>query len=432
MNIAVFGAGYVGLVTAACLAELGHKVTCFDSNKSKIDSLKAGYVPIHEPGLAELIAKGQARTYLRFTSSGLEAVESAETVFIAVGTPPLSDGSTDLNQVFGAVDIIRAYRTSDITLVIKSTVPVGTNAAIKTYLGNEMRISIISNPEFLKEGSAVQDSLKPDRIIIGVRTDSDTLLMRELYESFSRNRDKMVIMTPESAELVKYASNAMLATRISFMNEIAELSGHVGADIEQVRLGIGSDSRIGPHFLYSGIGFGGSCFPKDLLSLKAQMSSVGAPTGLIEAVLSRNSRQLDLVITEIQNAVAGDGYGIIAIWGISFKPDTDDTREAPSLKLARRLIQLGYRVNLTDPNVNSDLLRESLPANSSQVFPSELDAARGADVLVLATEWRQFRNPDFRHLRTIMRGDVLIDGRNQWNPIQAKTAGFRYVGVGRR
>lgn len=431
MKISVFGAGYVGLVTAALLAELGHKVTCFDNDEKKIDSLKRGLVPIHEPGLKELLIKGRIRAELSFSNNGLEAIEQAEAIFIAVGTPPLSDGSTDLSQVFGAVDMISAYRKAAITLVIKSTVPVGTNAAIKKYLGDERQVSIVSNPEFLKEGSAVQDGLKPDRIVVGVRTDRDALLMRELYEPFSRSRDKIIVMTPESAELVKYASNAILAARISLMNEIAELSSHVGADIEQVRLGIGSDSRIGPHFLYAGIGFGGSCFPKDLLSLQAQMATVGAPTDLVSAVLSRNDRQLDLVIDEIRSTVAGNGYGIVTIWGISFKPDTDDTREAPSLKLARRLIQLGYRVNLADPIVTGHHLEESLPANSCQIFSSEFDASCGADVVVLATEWRQFRNPDFKNLRTIMRGNLLIDGRNQWNPGQARSAGFRYVGVGR-
>lgn len=431
MKISVFGAGYVGLVTAACFAEVGHHVTCCDNDPTKIGSLRAGKVPFFEPGLAELVSSGVKSGRLDFTTDAAAAVSASRVAVLAVGTPPNSDGSTDLGQIHSVAKEIRGHVKGHLTVLIKSTVPVGTNASLAELFAGTS-VNVISNPEFLREGSAVADGLKPDRIIVGARDEADKELIRELYEPFSRNHEKIMFMSPESAELVKYGANSMLATRISFMNELAEYSSRVGADIEDVRRGMGADPRIGSSYLYPGLGFGGSCFPKDLRSLEAQMSQFGVDAGVISAVIARNERQIDFVIDAVSQATATQSKPIVALWGVAFKPNTDDIREAPALKIAKRLLENGYSIRLTDPVVSKAQVESVIGAPGVVFADSELDAATGADVVVLVTEWRQYRSPEFADLRRVMRGATLIDGRNQWSRKQVRAAGLTYVGIGRR
>lgn len=435
MNISVFGAGYVGLVTAACLAEVGHTVVCFDTNTDRVAALRKGHVPIYEPGLTELVGSGIASGRLKFSDEAAQAVAHGRVLVLAVGTPSQADGSVDMSQMLAAADDIGKHATHQKTVVVKSTVPVGTNALLtKKFAG--LPVTVVSNPEFLKEGSAVMDGLKPDRVIVGCDTQDDERLMRELYDPFSRHHDKLLVMSPISAELVKYGANSMLATRISFMNELAEYTGCVGGDIEEVRRGMGADPRIGASFLYPGIGFGGSCFPKDLRALGSQMRASGIEPNIIEAVVKRNARQIDLVLTilrreTLKRDAATRNQPVIAIWGVAFKPNTDDVREAPSLALTEQLIASGADVRLADPVVES----VSIVANGAEkllsVAKSEYEAADGADALVLVTEWRQFRRPDFVRLAQVMRGRTVIDGRNQWRPSEVREAGLNYFGIGR-
>ena len=435
MNISVFGAGYVGLVTAACLAEVGHTVVCFDTNTDRVAALRKGHVPVYEPGLTELVGSGIASGRLKFSDEAAQAVAHGRVLVLAVGTPSQADGSVDMSQMLAAADDIGKHATHQKTVVVKSTVPVGTNALLtKKFAG--LPVTVVSNPEFLKEGSAVTDGLKPDRVIVGCDTQDDERLMRELYEPFSRHHDKLLVMSPISAELVKYGANSMLATRISFMNELAEYTGCVGGDIEEVRRGMGADPRIGASFLYPGIGFGGSCFPKDLRALGSQMRASGIEPNIIEAVVKRNARQIDLVLTilrreALKRDAATKNRPVIAVWGVAFKPNTDDVREAPSLALTEQLIASGADVRLADPVVES----VSIVANGAEkllsVTKSEYEAADGADALVLVTEWRQFRRPDFVRLAQVMRGRTVIDGRNQWRPSEVREAGLNYFGIGR-
>jgi len=430
MKISVFGAGYVGLVTAACFAEVGHHVTCCDTAAEKIASLRDGKVPFFEPGLAELVASGVKHGRLEFTTDAGRAVAHARIAVLAVGTPPLADGSTDLSQIMGVAAEIRRHVSEPLAVLVKSTVPVGTNAALcEIFAGT--KVNVISNPEFLREGSAVADGLKPDRIIVGARTEADRELIHELYEPFSRNHEKLMFMSPESAELVKYGANSMLATRISFMNELAEYASCIGADIEDVRRGMGADPRIGPSYLYPGIGFGGSCFPKDLRSLAAQMSQHKIEPQIISAVVARNERQVDLIVDAVAQATSGQRRPVVALWGVAFKPNTDDVRESPALKIARVLIDRACEVRAADPVVNQVQVDAVLGAGKLPLAESEMAAAAGADVVILATEWRQYRSPDFESLRRVMRGTTLIDGRNQWGHRQVRAAGLQYIGVGR-
>lgn len=430
MEIGVFGAGYVGLVTAACFAEVGHHVTCCDTAADKIASLRDGKVPYFEPGLAELVASGVKHGRLVFTTEGGRAIAQARIAVLAVGTPPLADGSTDLSQVMGVAAEICRHISEPLTVLVKSTVPVGTNAALCKMFGGT-NVNVISNPEFLREGSAVADGLKPDRIIVGARTETDRKLIHELYEPFSRNHEKLMFMSPESAELVKYGANSMLATRISFMNELAEYAARIGADIEDVRRGIGADPRIGPSYLYPGIGFGGSCFPKDLRSLAAQMSQYKIEPRIISAIVARNERQVDLIVDAVAQATSGQRRPVVALWGVAFKPNTDDVRESPSLKIARVLIDRACEVRAADPVVQQAQVDVVLGADRLPLAESEMTAATGADVVILATEWRQYRSPDFEALRRVMRGTTLVDGRNQWSHRQVRAAGLRYIGIGR-
>jgi len=422
-------------VTAACLAEVGHTVVCFDTNTDRVAALRKGHVPIYEPGLTELVGSGIASGRLKFSDEAAQAVAHGRVLVLAVGTPSQADGSVDMSQMLAAADDIGKHATHQKTVVVKSTVPVGTNALLtKKFAG--LPVTVVSNPEFLKEGSAVMDGLKPDRVIVGCDTQDDERLMRELYDPFSRHHDKLLVMSPISAELVKYGANSMLATRISFMNELAEYTGCVGGDIEEVRRGMGADPRIGASFLYPGIGFGGSCFPKDLRALGSQMRASGIEPNIIEAVVKRNARQIDLVLTilrreTLKRDAATRNQPVIAIWGVAFKPNTDDVREAPSLALTEQLIASGADVRLADPVVES----VSIVANGAEkllsVAKSEYEAADGADALVLVTEWRQFRRPDFVRLAQVMRGRTVIDGRNQWRPSEVREAGLNYFGIGR-
>ncbi len=431
MKISVFGAGYVGLVTAACFAEVGHHVTCCDTDAAKIASLRAGKVPIFEPGLTELVANGVKSGRLDFTVDAAAAVGASRVAVLAVGTPPREDGSTDLSQIHGAAKQIRGHVRGELTVLIKSTVPVGTNASL-AELFDGTSVNVISNPEFLREGSAVADGLKPDRIIVGTRSEADRDLIRELYEPFSRNHEKIMFMSPESAELVKYGANSMLATRISFMNELAEYSSRIGADIEDVRRGMGADPRIGSGYLYPGLGFGGSCFPKDLRSLESQMLQHSVEPSVVSAVIARNQRQIDLVVDVVTSVTAGQTAPVVALWGVAFKPNTDDIREAPSLKIAKRLLDRGFSVRLTDPVVNMAQVESVIGTSGVTFTDTELGAAEGADVVVLVTEWRQYRSPEFAELRHSMRGTTVIDGRNQWSRKQVQAAGLTYIGIGRR
>lgn len=431
MKISIFGAGYVGLVTAACFAEVGHHVVCCDNDVEKIEALSSGFVPFFEPELADLVAKTASIGRLSFTGSVAEAVSHARIAVLAVGTPPLADGSTDLSQILTVAEQIRENLSQLLTILVKSTVPVGTNAKLSEIF-RDTETSVVSNPEFLREGSAVADGLRPDRIIVGARDEADRDLIRELYGPFSRNHEKIMFMSPESAELVKYGANSMLATRISFMNELAEYSLRIGADIEEVRRGMGADPRIGSSYLYPGLGFGGSCFPKDLRSLESQMSQHDVESAVVSAVIARNERQIDLVVDAVMSATVGQATPVVALWGIAFKPNTDDIREAPSLKIAKRLLDRGCSVRLTDPVVSQAQI-ESVVGKSRVTFTdAELGAADGADVVVLVTEWRQYRSPDFAQLRQAMRGTTVIDGRNQWSRKQVQAAGLTYVGIGRR
>ena len=431
MKISVFGAGYVGLVTAACFAEVGHHVTCCDTDVAKIGLLRAGKVPIFEPGLTELVANGVKSRRLNFTVDAAAAVGASSVAVLAVGTPPREDGSTDLSQIHGAAKQIREHVTGQLAVLIKSTVPVGTNASLAELFGGTS-VNLISNPEFLREGSAVADGLKPDRIIVGTRNNADRELIRELYEPFSRNHEKIMFMSPESAELVKYGANSMLATRISFMNELAEYSSRIGADIEDVRRGMGADPRIGSSYLYPGLGFGGSCFPKDLRSLESQMLQHSVEPNVVSAVIARNERQIDLVVDVVTCVTTGQTAPVVALWGVAFKPHTDDVREAPSLKIAKRLLERGFSIRITDPVVSKAQV-ELVVGTSGVVFTdTELGAAAGADVVMLVTEWRQYRSPDFSELRQAMRGTTVIDGRNQWSRKQVQSAGLTYFGIGRR
>ena len=436
----MIGTGYVGLVSGACLAEVGNDVLCLDVDAGKIAMLEAGGVPIHEPGLEAMIQRNAEAGRLRFTTDVDAAVGHGSMQFIAVGTPPGDDGSADMRHVLAAAtDIGRRMRDYKI-VVDKSTVPVGTadrvRGAIAAALAAreaDVPFAVVSNPEFLKEGAAVDDFMRPDRIVIGSDDERAIAQMRAVYAPFQRNRDRLLVMDARSAELTKYAANAMLATRISFMNEMANLADALGADIEHVRQGIGADPRIGYHFLYAGAGYGGSCFPKDVRALSHTSAQHGRPLRILAAVAEVNEAQKLRLLEKIVDRLGGDlGGRTFALWGLAFKPDTDDMREAPSRALIAGLLSRGAAVVAYDPVAVAEARRVFADTARLSYAPSPLAAVDGADALIVVTEWKEFRSPDLAELRRRLKQPLLFDGRNLFDPAQVRSAGLEYFGIGRR
>lgn len=435
MKITVIGTGYVGLVAGACFADVGVHVTCVDVDETKLEKLRRGQVPFFEPHLEGLVQRHWPQRLL-FSSNLEESIEGRQAVFVAVGTPPNEDGSADLSHVLRvAEDVARAAR-HELVLVLKSTVPVGTNARVRAVVAEHARhrISVVSNPEFLKEGDAVNDFLKPDRVVIGTDDPRALELMTRLYAPFTRQRHRVLAMSPKSAEIVKYAANALLATKISFMNEIARLCDAAGGDVEDVRSALGADERIGYPFLYPGLGFGGSCFPKDLRALARTGAELGVPLRVTEAAIVANEAPVQDALRHLETDLDGLAGKMVAVWGLAFKPRTDDVREAAALRLIKGLLERGAEVRATDPQAletaRAALVHGGL-AERVALFADEYEAARGADALVIATEWMEYRQPDLERLAAIMRGRLVLDGRNILQPDAVVEAGFRYRGVGR-
>jgi UDPglucose 6-dehydrogenase len=438
MRITIFGSGYVGLVTGACLADAGNQVVCVDVDERKIAMLKAGAVPIHEPGLDAIVKRNFEVGRLRFTTDAKEGVQHGLYQLIAVGTPPDEDGSADLRYVLAVARSIGEHMAEYKVVITKSTVPVGTadkvREAVKAALaarGSRVEFDTVSNPEFLKEGAAINDFMKPDRVIIGTDSERATELLRTLYEPFTHNRDRMIVMDVRSAELTKYAANAMLATKISFMNELANLAEHFGADIEAVRVGIGSDPRIGYAFIYPGVGYGGSCFPKDVQALKRSADEVGYEASVLTAVEQVNNRQKHVLFDKIKRHF-GDLHGkTIALWGLAFKPNTDDMREAASRVLMEALWAAGARVRAYDPVAMPECARIYGTRRDLVLCKSSPEVVEGADALAIVTEWREFRSPDFDAIKAALRTPAIFDGRNLYDPAQMARAGFSYYAIGR-
>ena len=439
MKVSVFGAGYVGLVTAATLAENGHNVICVDIDQSKITSLSSGKVPFYEPRLEEILKSNIAGERLLFSTEVTDGISHGQVIFIAVGTPPLEDGSADLSAVLAIAASIGQHMSESKIIVDKSTVPVGTSKVVIAEIARELlsrnvdiEFHVVSNPEFLKEGSAVDDALKPDRIVVGADSDVAFHVLRELFSPFVRRDHVLIEMDPASAELTKYASNAMLASRISLMNELSRLAEKTGADIENVRRGVGADSRIGPSFLYAGAGYGGSCFPKDVSALIATSRSFGLEPHLLSAINKVNIEQQDILFNKIRLKFHKDLVDkTIAIWGLSFKPDTDDMRNSPSLPLIRSLVGAGAKVQVYDP-VATQNARAYLSDFPQIVFCGDkYSALHGSDALVLVTEWKEFRAPDFDFIIKTLQQPVIFDGRNQWDPENMESLGFEYFSIGR-
>jgi UDPglucose 6-dehydrogenase len=443
MRIAIFGTGYVGLVTGTCLAEVGHEIFCVDIDEAKVDGLNNGVVPIYEPGLEPMVQSNHEAGRLHFTTDAAHAMEHGELVFIAVGTPPDEDGSADLQYVLAVARTIGQHMERPTVVVDKSTVPVGTADKVRAAIAGELEkrgkvleFDVVSNPEFLKEGEAVNDFLRPDRIVIGSDSESAIELMTRLYAPFNRNHDRMVVMDVRSAELTKYAANAMLATKISFMNEIANIAERVGADIESVRQGIGSDKRIGWHFIYPGAGYGGSCFPKDVQALARTAHSHGYQARLLDAVEGVNESQKGHLFELIQRHYdRGEDEGVrgktFAVWGLSFKPNTDDMRAASSRRLLAQLWEAGARVQAYDPEATGEAKRIFGEREDLVLCDSALAALDGADALAVVTEWKQFRSPDFERMAATLSDRVVFDGRNLYTPSEVEEAGLAYYGIGR-
>jgi UDPglucose 6-dehydrogenase len=441
MKLTVIGTGYVGLVTGACLADVGNHVLCVDIDARKVARLNAGEVPIHEPGLDEVVARNRHAGRMDFTSDYARAVGHGDVFFIAVGTPTDEDGSADVRHVESAARELGRRLTRKALIVVKSTVPVGTHARVAKAIGEELAarrlqlpFAVASNPEFLKEGAAVKDFMQPDRIVIGTDDDDAIQTLTTLYAPFNRNRDRLIVLDARSSELAKYAANAMLATRISFMNELAQLAERLGADIERVRHAIGADPRIGPSFLYAGAGYGGSCFPKDVRALLAMARENTLPARLLAAVHEVNEDQKQVLTAKLRAALGGRLQGrVIAVWGLAFKPNTDDVREAPSLILIRDALAGGATVRAYDPQANGTARAGLGAAESAGVTfcDSAADAVAGADALVVVTEWLEFRSPDFAALAQQLGARVLVDGRNLYDPRAVRAAGLHYEGIGR-
>jgi UDPglucose 6-dehydrogenase len=443
MRVAIFGTGYVGLVTGTCLAEVGHDVVCVDIDQAKVDGLNQGVIPIYEPGLSPLVKANHAASRLAFTSDAARAIAHGQVIFIAVGTPPDEDGSADLQYVLAVARTIGRHLNHPAVVVNKSTVPVGTAENVRAVIAEELSardaqlaFDVVSNPEFLKEGDAVADCLRPDRIIIGADSARAVTVLRRLYAPFNRNRDRVVEMDVRSAELTKYAANAMLATKISFMNEIANIAERVGADIEQVRQGIGSDPRIGWHFIYPGAGYGGSCFPKDVQALARTAAQHGHTPKLLEAVEAVNEAQKGHLFTLVQRHYdRGEDEGVrgktFAVWGLAFKPNTDDMRAAPSRRLLAQLWEAGAHVHAYDPEAMTEARRIFGERDDLVLCESAFEALEGADALIVVTEWKQFRSPDFSRMREALGDAVVFDGRNLYDPQEIEAAGLAYYGIGR-
>ena len=432
MKIAVIGTGYVGLVVGACLSETGNDVTCADVDQRKIDGLKQNILPIYEPGLDSIVERNQQQGRLHFTTDVGGAVSAAEVVFIAVGTPPDEDGSADLRHVLNVADTIGQHMSRELVIVTKSTVPVGTAAKVGTAVSKHARhpFHMCSNPEFLKEGAAVDDFMKPDRVVLGVDSDYARSAMAELYAPFVRTGKPIIFMDIPSAEMTKYAANAMLATRISFMNEIANLCEKVGANVDLVRKGIGSDARIGPSFLFPGPGYGGSCFPKDVKALVRTADEAGSRLGVLEAVEEANARQKHRLFEKLHCALGESISGAhIAVWGLAFKPQTDDMREAPALTLIDDVLNAGATITAHDPAA----LHEAKRRLGSRVrfADSNYEALTGADALVVVTDWNEYRHPDFARIKATLRKPVLVDGRNLYDVAKMQSLGFAYYSLGR-
>ncbi|MCD2449755.1 UDP-glucose/GDP-mannose dehydrogenase family protein [Methylicorpusculum oleiharenae] len=439
MKITVFGSGYVGLVTGTCLAEVGNDVICMDVDQVKTEKLKQGIIPIFEPGLDAMVKENQAAGRLRFTSDAKEAVEHGLFQFIAVGTPPDEDGSADLQYVLAVAKSIAEHMEGYRVVIDKSTVPVGTADKVKNRMlevlkarGKDYEFDVVSNPEFLKEGAAIDDFMKPDRIVIGTDNPRTAELLKALYAPFNRSRERVIAMDVRSAELTKYAANAMLATKISFMNELANLAEKLGADIEHVRQGIGSDSRIGYSFIYPGCGYGGSCFPKDVKALERTAKEVGYHAELLSAVENVNDRQKQRLFEKINDHYQGNVKGkVFALWGLSFKPNTDDMREAPSRVLIDSLIDAGAIVKAYDPEAMEEAERIYGDKSGLVYAKTQNDAFTDADALVIVTEWKQFRSPDFDQLSRHLKDKVIFDGRNMYEPNIVRNSGLSYYAIGR-
>ena len=438
MKIAVIGTGYVGLVSGTCFAEVGNTVTCVDVNEDKIEKLKQGIIPIYEPGLETMVLNNIANKNLLFTTDIAQAIKQVEIVFIAVGTPMGEDGSADLQYVLSVAQSIGEAMENHLIIVNKSTVPIGTADKVKEVIHNVLEkrkisidFDIVSNPEFLKEGKAIQDFMKPDRVVIGAESAYAFEKMKALYSSFFLQHERFITMDIRSAEMTKYAANAMLATKISFMNEIANICERVGADVNKVRLGIGSDTRIGYSFIYPGCGYGGSCFPKDVLALKKLAEEVDYKAELIESVDNVNNRQKYVVANKVIKKYGEDLSGkTFAVWGLAFKPETDDMREAPSIYIIKELIKRGAKIQAYDPKAVYEAKSFYLKDYDIEYLDSKYEALKGANALLLLTEWKEFRSPDFEEIGKLLLEKVIFDGRNQYNAFDLPNKGFEYIQIG--
>lgn len=433
MNITVVGTGYVGLVSGTCFAETGNNVVCVDIDDKKIQKLKNGELPIYEPGLETIFERNTAQGRLHFTTDLKEGIKNAEIIFLALPTPPGADGSADLKYIMGVADDLSKIITDYKVIVDKSTVPVGTAEKVASVLSKNLDPSlfdVVSNPEFLKEGVAVEDFLKPDRVVIGTSSEKATKVMMKLYEPFVRQGNPIYTMDERSAEMTKYAANSYLATRISFMNEIANLCERVGANVDQVRKGMGSDSRIGKRFLFPGVGYGGSCFPKDVQALARTAAANDYDFKILKSVMNVNGLQKEVLSTKIINHLGNDLSGkTIAVWGLAFKPETDDIREAPAITIISRLLNKGAKIQAYDPEAMENF--RTMITDDIQYCANAYDALKGADALAIVTEWSAFRSPDFEKVKTMMNAPVIFDGRNLYNENHMKESGFHYDSIGR-
>ncbi|MDD2719168.1 MAG: UDP-glucose/GDP-mannose dehydrogenase family protein [Candidatus Cloacimonetes bacterium] len=439
MKLAVIGSGYVGLTSGACFADMGNNVICVDNDSRKIDMLNRGEIPIFEPGLESMVKRNVAEGRISFSTDIKKAVEESLILFIAVGTPPEEDGSADLSHVLAAAGEIAEHMNDYKIIVDKSTVPVGTADRVKARIrevlnqrGSKLGFDVVSNPEFLKEGAAIDDFMRPDRVVIGTDSEQAAHAMRTLYAPFNRTHDRVIVMSIRSAEMTKYAANALLATKISFINEISRLCEAYGADVEEVRNGIGSDSRIGYKFIYPGVGYGGSCFPKDIKALIHMSSEVGYDSRILKAVEAVNQDQKHLLVQKLISHFGQNLQGkTFAVWGLAFKPQTDDMREAPATVIIRALIAAGAKVRAFDPVAMNEAKRILGNLEGFILCSDEYEALKGADAMLLITEWRQFRYPDFKRIKAELKEAVIFDGRNQYDPKALRELGFTYYGIGR-